>query len=94
MWRSVFGDWMKTDEYDQQIPPEMQEVGKQIWEGLQMLEVEAQMAAVAAQNAAAEQQGMANAARPVGGKDMPSMPQGGPAPGGDGSPTAQPPPGS
>lgn len=94
VWRSVFGDWMKTDEYDQQIPPEMQEVGKQIWEGLQTLEVEAQMAAVAAQNAAAEQQGMANAARPVGGKDMPSMPGGGPAPGGDGSPTAQPPPGS
>ena len=93
VWQSVFGDWMKTDEYDQ-LAPEFQEVGKQIWEGLQMLTVEAQMRAIDAQNAAAEQQGMANAARPVGGKDMPSMPGGSPAPGGDGSPTAQPPPGS
>ena len=85
VWRSVFGDWLKTEEYDR-LDDGMQEVGKQIWEGVGQLEAEEQMRQMEAQNAMAAAQGLGNATRPTA-KPMPSMPGGIPAPGGDGSST-------
>lgn len=73
VWRQVFADFAKTEEYDQ-LPPELQEVPKLILAGIQRLEFEAAQEQMARQNAMAEQQGMTNAAKPAQPKPLPDQP--------------------
>jgi hypothetical protein len=82
IWKSMFSDWMKTQEWEQ-LQPDQQGISNQIWQAILMQESHAQQQAQAAQIGLAEQLGQANAAKPVA-KGVPSQP-------GDGiSPPAQP----
>jgi hypothetical protein len=72
--RSVFGDWFKTDDWDN-LAPEGKEAGLLYYSAL--LEIEQQEAARAQMMQAqeAEAQGMMNAAKPaIGAKPAASMP--------------------
>lgn len=72
VWKSVFGDWMKTDEFER-LPPEGQEVGNLVWSGIQQLETQRAQQQLEQQNQIAMAQGAQNAARPQV-KGMPSLP--------------------
>lgn len=74
----VFGDYMKTPDYDQQ-PPEVQEALRLYYDGCKFLKEQAQIREAMQQQQMAEGLGMANAAAPQGGKPMPSLP----SPGGE-----------
>jgi hypothetical protein len=82
IWERMFGDWMKTDEF-QRLDPAMAEVANTIWAGIKYREAQQQQAALDARNAQAMELGAENAAKPQV-KGLPSQP-------GDGqSPPAQP----
>lgn len=72
VWKSVFGDWLKTDEFER-LDPAFQEVANQIWAGIQYLETQRAQAQAEQQNAMAQQLGLQNAAAPQA-KGMPSLP--------------------
>jgi hypothetical protein len=71
--KQVFGDWMKTADYDS-LPPIMQEAANLYYDALEWLEAQKAQAMVDAQNAQAEALGSANAAKGPGLKPMPSLP--------------------
>lgn len=73
VWISVFGDWMKTDEYES-LDPAMQAVSKQIFTGIKHMQAQEAQQAAEAQAAQAEALGMQNATRPSGAKPLPNMP--------------------
>lgn len=81
--KSVWEDWMKTEEYDAQ-PQEVQTVANDIYSGMLRLEAQQQAQQFQAQQAQAEQAGQQNAARNAG-KPMPDAPSG--TPGGSELPT-------
>jgi hypothetical protein len=72
VWKSVFGDFLKTDSFER-LEPSLQEVTNQIWSGIQFLETQRAQQQAAQQNAMASQLGMENAAKPQA-KGMPSLP--------------------
>lgn len=74
VWKAVFGDWMKTEDFEQ-LPEPMQEVGRLIWQGIKQKDMQQKMAQVQQQNAIAGQLGLENATRPAQAKGMPSQPQ-------------------
>jgi hypothetical protein len=86
VWRSRLGDFMKTDSYTD-LPPEGQESAKLIMQAIDDLQRRQAQRQVDQQNAAAEQLGMANAARPQQAKGVPDQAQ----PAGE-QPTAEPSP--
>lgn len=71
VWKSRFGDWMITQEFEV-LPPPMQEVANLIWTGIGHLQQEQEQAAMLAQNAQAQALGMQNAARPTTAAQSPS----------------------
>lgn len=72
IWKTVFGDWMKTDEYAK-LPLAMQSMAGEIWIALETQEQQKAQQAQAAQMAQAVQLGQQNAAAaPV--KGVPSQP--------------------
>lgn len=73
VWQQVFGDWMKTDEYQDQLDRPRQEVAKLIWQNLQRLQLEQQQREIAAQSAEAESLGRSNAAKPQQAKPLPDQ---------------------
>lgn len=72
LWRSIFEDWMKTEEYERLLP-EVQEVAAVIYAGILSLEAQKAAEEQAAMNAQAAGLGMQNAANPQV-KPMPSLP--------------------
>lgn len=72
VWKTVFGDFLKTDSY-QRLDPAMQEVANQIWAGIQFLEQQRAIQQAQQQSMMAAQLGMQNAAAPQA-KGMPSTP--------------------
>ena len=72
VWRERLSDWMKTTDYETQ-PPDMKNVAERIMDGIDFLAQQEQAAAVAAQNAQAEQLGMNNAAKVGQPKPLPDM---------------------
>ena len=74
IWERVFADWMKTDDYTR-VGPEGQTIAQDVWDGIQALKMMQAQRQAALQTQMAEQQGLANAAKPqAGGKPMPSQP--------------------
>ena len=73
VWLSVFGDWMKTEEYEL-LPVEMQTVAKQIFRGIRQMKAQEAQQALQQQNDAAQALGLQNATRPTAAKPLPSMP--------------------
>lgn len=73
VWKSIVGDWMKTDDY-QQLQIGFQEVAQQIWAGLDRLALERAQHQANLQSMAAQQMGMVNAAAPQGPTPAPSLP--------------------
>ena len=74
VFRVVFEDWMKTEEFEA-LTPEIQEAAANVYAGILELEAQKEQEAQMAQMAQAEQMGMDNAARPQdGNKPNPSMP--------------------
>lgn len=71
MW--VFSQWLKTPDASK-LPPELYAAAMHIFDAFRMLQDTQAAAAVQAQNAAAEQAGMTNAARPTPEKSMPNSP--------------------
>lgn len=71
--KSIFEDWMCTRDYES-APPEVQHAADLYYQGLLSIEAEQQARAIEAQNAQAEQAGLANAARPGPVKQMPDRP--------------------
>jgi hypothetical protein len=79
IWKKVFADWMKTDDYSRQDPP-VQEAARQVWQAIQALEQAKAVKDAQTQMQIAAGQGMANAAGPQT-KGMPSLPGSGQPPG-------------
>lgn len=73
--KSVFEDWMKTEEFES-LTPDLQAAAMEVYNGFLYLEAQKQAQAQAALDAQAEQAGTKNAAR-SGGKSMPDAPGGG-----------------
>ena len=73
VWQAVFGDWMKTDEYDG-LDPAMQAVAKQIFTGIKHMQAQEAQQALMAQEAQAGALGMQAATRPQTAKPLPNMP--------------------
>lgn len=73
--KSIFEDWMKTQEYDSSEPG-IQEAARLYYEACEFIEAQKAMQAAQQQTMMAEQLGMANAARPQGPKEMPDAPAG------------------
>jgi hypothetical protein len=78
IWIQVWSMWMKTSDFFR-LEPGLQEAANLVFESLMMHQQQEQAAALAAQNAQAEQQGMANAAmeqraKPSPDQRMPDMP--------------------
>jgi hypothetical protein len=71
--KSVFEDWMKTEEYES-LTPDLQQAAMEVYQGMLRIEFNKQAQAQMAQTAAAEQAGTMNAA-----KSMPDAPS--PTPG-------------
>jgi hypothetical protein len=73
VWKSELGDWLKTDDYERSAP-EVQEVGRLMWAGLQEIEAQQAQRAAGEQMAMAQSLGMGNAASPQGPPAPPSQP--------------------
>ena len=72
--RAVFGDWFKTDDWDN-LQPEAKEAGMLYYSALLQIEQQEAARAQEMQNQMAESQGMMNAAKPaIGAKPSASMP--------------------
>jgi hypothetical protein len=63
VWKKVFADWMKTDDYSRQPPP-VQDAARQVWQAIQSLEQAKAVQDANLQMQLAAGQGMANAAAP------------------------------
>jgi hypothetical protein len=84
IWKRMFGDWMKTQEFaDLDIP--MQDMANKVWQAIEMQEQQKAQRAQDAQQAQAVQLGSQNAATPAV-KGVPSQPGDGISP----SPPQQP----
>lgn len=79
IYKQVVGDAMKTPEFDMQ-PPEIKEGFNLFWAGLEFSEQERAAEKASLEQEMAQKLGMANAAAPQGDVQMPSQPQGPPAP--------------
>jgi hypothetical protein len=79
VWKKVFADWMKTDDYSRQPAP-VQDAARQVWQAIQALEQAKAVQDAQLQMQLAQGQGMANAAAPQT-KGMPSLPGSGQPPG-------------
>ena len=73
VWLSVFGDWMKTEEYEL-LPVEMQTVAKQIFQGIKQMKAQEAQQALQQQTDQAQALGLQNATRTPEAKPLPSMP--------------------
>lgn len=73
IWKTVFGDWMKTDEY-MRLGPEGQEATNLVYSGILSWEQMKAAQAAQMQAAQAEQLGMSNAAKPSS-SGVPSTPE-------------------
>lgn len=76
--RHIFEDWMKTEEFET-LPPDIQRIADEIYQGMLAIEAKKAAQAQAAQAAVAEAKGAQNAARGVAQPDAPAAP-------GDGGP--------
>jgi hypothetical protein len=72
VWKKVFSDWMKTDDFARQ-PPEAQTIARQVWGALKALEQAKAVQDAQLQMQMAQGLGMQNAAAPQT-KGMPSLP--------------------
>lgn len=72
VWRGVFEDWMKGDDYDRLDSPS-QEAANQVYDALLQVESRQQAQAAQAQTEMAQGLGMANAAKPQGATPMPDQ---------------------
>lgn len=70
--KSVFEDWMKTEEFES-LEPDLQAVANEVYQGFLYIEAQKQASAALALSQQAEEAGTANAAR-SGGKPMPDAP--------------------
>lgn len=74
IFRTTFEDWLKSEDYERQLP-EVQQAANEIYAGVLQLEVLKAQEEQMAQMQQAEQLGMDNAAKPqVNGKPNPSLP--------------------
>lgn len=73
IWKQLFGDWAKTEDYER-LPPQLQEVVKNIMGGIKQLQLQEAQHQANVQSMMAESQGMANAAKPQGPTPLPSQP--------------------
>jgi hypothetical protein len=91
--KSVWEDWMKTEEFDS-LTPDLQLAAMEVYSGLLLIESNKNAQAAEAMNAAAEEAGAQNAAKPAAtGKPMPDAPGGaGGNPDGQNLPTKNQPP--
>lgn len=72
VWQRRLGDWMKTTDFEQ-MPADRQSIAMEIMAGIDNLRQAAAARQVQAQNAQAEQLGLANAAKPVQAKPLPDQ---------------------
>jgi hypothetical protein len=73
IWEHVISNWMKTPDYAEHDPA-MQEIGQQVWDGIQQLKAMKAQREAMQQTAMAEQMGMTNAVKPAQPKPLPSQP--------------------
>jgi hypothetical protein len=79
--KSAIEEWMKTDDWDRS-PRQVKDASLFYYQKLLDLEAAAQQREAEVQNQVAEEQGMVNAGKEPEPKTSPSLPGGGPAPGG------------
>lgn len=73
IWEHVISNWFKTPDFGEQDPA-MQEVGQQVWDGIQQLKAMKAQREAMQQTQMAEQMGMSNAVKPAQPKPLPSQP--------------------
>ena len=78
IWKAMFGDWMKTDEF-LRLAADRQDMANKVWQAIQLQEAQKQQRVFEAQQAQAMQLGEQNAAKP-GVRGVPSQPGDGQSP--------------